>query len=345
MPALRILSAGPGATIQDGGRFLYRRYGVTPAGPMDWVAFRTANLALGNAPDAAAIEIGLGGLELACEDAVLTLAFCGGAFAWTRNGKSLPCAARLTLKPGEKLAIKAGSWGAFTYLAAEGGLATPLVLGSRATHTRAHLGGLDGRMLQAGDRLPVAGPSFSPQPEAEIAAPWLSRDDAPIRVVLGPQQDYFTDDALATFFGAEFGLTHEADRMAYRFDGPKIAHARGFNIISDGIAWGAIQVAGDGKPLVLMADHQPTGGYPKLGHVARADIGRLAQVRPGESCRFVAVDVEAARAALLAREDEVALSQTYLRALRRQPTTEDLLRINLSSGFVARPARSRGQLK
>ncbi|HEY1735823.1 MAG TPA: allophanate hydrolase subunit 2 family protein, partial [Methylovirgula sp.] len=113
MPGLRILRAGPGATIQDDGRFHYRRYGVTPAGPMDWVAFRTANLALGNARDAAVIEIALGGIELKCEETALQLAFCGGAFQWQRNGKPLPCAMRLALQPGETLSAKPGAWGAF----------------------------------------------------------------------------------------------------------------------------------------------------------------------------------------------------------------------------------------
>jgi biotin-dependent carboxylase-like uncharacterized protein len=334
MPALRVLRAGPGTTIQDGGRFLYRRYGVTPAGPMDWQAFRTANYALGNAHDAAAIEIALGGIELCCQGNALPLAFCGGAFQWQRNGKPLPCAMRLTLQPGETLSAKPGPSGAFAYLAVAGGIATKPVLGGRATQTRAHLGGLDGRMLQAGDVLPAASPSHAPQIEAEIAAPWLSRDDTPFRVMLGPQQDYFTDDALATFFSAEFRLTHEADRMAYRFDGPKIAHAHDFNIVSDGIALGAIQVAGDGKPLVLMADHQPTGGYPKLGHVARADLGRLAQMRPGETCRFSRISVDEARNAWLQCEDAIAETQRFLRPLRREPTNEDLLRINLSSGVI-----------
>ncbi len=334
MPALRILRAGPGATIQDGGRFLDRRYGVTPAGPMDWIAFRTANLAIGNALDAAAIEIALGGIELRSEENALPLSFCGGAFQWERNGRPLPCAMRLTLQPGETLSARPGAWGAFAYLAVAGSIATEPVLGSRATQTRAHLGGLDGRMLHAGDVLPVAASSFAAQTEREIAAPWLSRDDAPFRVILGPQQDYFTEDALATFFSAEFRLTHEADRMAYRFDGPTIAHAHDFNIVSDGIALGAIQIAGDGKPLVLMADHQPTGGYPKLGHVARADLGRLAQMRPGETCRFAAIDVEAAREAWLQCEDRIAETQRFIRPLRRLPKNEDLLRINLSSGII-----------
>ncbi|MGO9132616.1 MAG: biotin-dependent carboxyltransferase family protein [Methylovirgula sp.] len=337
MPAhLKILRAGPGATIQDGGRLFYRRYGVTPAGPMDWTALLSANLALGNDADAAVIEVGLGGIEITCAEAALPLAVCGGGFDVLRDGTRLAPAMRLMLTPGQKLTLRPGTWGAFAYLAVAGGFATPLVLGSRATHTRAHLGGVEGRMLREGDVLPLAASSFENLPDAKIDAPWLAKDDQPLRVVLGPQQDYFTEAALATFFSAEFRLTHSADRMAYRLEGPAIAHAGDYNIVSDGIALGAIQIAGDGQPLVLMADHQPTGGYPKLGHVTRADIGRLAQLRPGDTCRFAEVDVATARAALLALEGEVAATRTHLKEWRRVPTTQDYLTTNLISGVVKR---------
>lgn len=309
---LEIMRAGMGSTIQDGGRLLYRRYGVTPAGPMDWVAFRTTNLALGNDSDAAAIEIGPGWFEIRA-DCSIPIAFCGGAFNWTLDGKALGQAARITLQPGERLAATPGASGIFSYLAVAGGLATPRFLGSRATHTRAHLGGVDGRMLRNGDRLPLSATSFSPQAHAAIIAPWLAGDSQPLRVVLGPQDDYFTADALATFFASEFRVSRRTDRMAYRLDGPKIAHVRDFNIVSDGIALGAIQIAGDGQPLVLMADHPPTGGYPKLGHVIRADIGRLAQMRAGAACRFAAIDVEAARQAFIAQEATIARICDYLR--------------------------------
>jgi 5-oxoprolinase (ATP-hydrolysing) subunit C len=190
---LRVLRAGPGATIQDGGRHGYQRYGVTPAGPMDWVAFRTANSALGN-DRAAAVEVSTGGLEVICEDAPLALAFAGGAFIWRRDGVLLPQAARLLLEPGKTLAARAGDSGVFAYLAVEGGFETPVTMGSRATHVRSAMGGIEGRMLRAGDVLPAASTmtldnaSF----EAMIDAPWLAHEPDPFRVVLGPQDDYFT---------------------------------------------------------------------------------------------------------------------------------------------------------
>jgi biotin-dependent carboxylase-like uncharacterized protein len=312
---LRVLRAGPGATVQDGGRYLYRRYGVTPAGPMDWTAFRTANLAVGNDQDrAAGIEIGPGVLEILCETtAPVGVAFCGGGFSWLREGQEFGPAARLILRPGERLAARPVA-GAFAYLAVAGGLDTPVELGSRATHTRSRMGGIEGRMLREGDILPLLAEE-APFGEARIAAPWLNRDLTSLRVVPGPQDDYFSESALAAFFAAEFRVTAATDRMAYRLDGPEIVHARGFNIVSDGIALGAIQIAGDKKPLVLMADHPPTGGYPKLGHVARADIGRLAQLRPGESCRFLRASLDEARAALLARQAEISATARHLRPL------------------------------
>ena len=329
--SLRVTAAGPGATIQDAGRLGLLRYGVTPAGPMDWVAMRTANLALGNPPDAAVVEIAGGGLTVVGEEAPLSVAFCGGGFAWTLDGAPVP-SARLTLRPGALLRARAGGWGAFAYLAVSGGFTVPLVMGSRATHTRSRLGGLDGRMLTSGDRLPV-GPPAASLPDAAIEAPWLAQTDAPIQVVLGPQDDHFTDAALAVFAAAPFTLTPAADRMAYRFAGPPLAHSGDFNIVSDGVALGAIQVAGDGQILVLMADRQPTGGYPKIAHVGRADIGRLAQLRPGDTCRFQIVDAETARTALLALEDQLARGPTLAR-LTRVPTAETLLAANLIGGVV-----------
>jgi biotin-dependent carboxylase-like uncharacterized protein len=308
---------------------------------MDWVAFRTANLALGNDADAAAIEISVGGIQVICEEVPIFVAFCGASFLWQRQRSELqtelPQAARLRLVPGDKLIARAGDWGSWTYLAVEGGLDTPIELGSRATHTRSAMGGIEGRMLRQGDSLPICektGVSSATLHEARIEAPWLAKNDSPIRIILGPQDDYFSAEGLAVLLGSEFILTNAADRMAYRFDGPEITHSCGFNIVSDGIALGAIQIAGDCKPLILMADRQPTGGYPKIAHVARADIGRLAQMRPGERCRFVAVSIAEARTALLALEDEVTTAPSHLRSLQPDLTSELLLGRNLVDGFV-----------
>ena len=328
---LTVVAAGPGATIQDGGRRGWLRFGVTPAGPMDWAALETANRALGNAPDAAAIEIGPGGISLAV-DAPLPLAFVGGGFAWTRDGVRLPPAARVMLKPGETLRARAGAWGSFAVCAVRGGVDVPEIMHSRSTYTRAAIGGLDGRALKGGDRFAIV--EAEAMDDVTIEAPWLARADAPIRVILGPQDDHFSEATIAAFFEATYTLSAAVDRMAYKFDGPTLAHAKDFNIVSDGVALGAIQVAGDGQPLVLMADRQPTGGYAKIAHVCRADIGRLAQLRPGETCRFAGTDVEDARRALLDLQDRIATTRTRLAPLRRVPSAASLAGANLVGGVT-----------
>lgn len=331
--AITVESTGPGSTIQDGGRFGYLRFGVTAAGPMDWAAFRTANLVLGNEAEAAAIEVGPGGLVLSVDED-MSIAFAGGAFAWTRDRQTLPPAARILLRPGEKLRARSGDWGAFAYCAVPGGIDVPPVLDSRATHTRSALGGLDGRGLQAGDQLPTAGPSRELD-DVGIDTSCFGRSSDPIRVVLGPQDDYFSDLTIEAFQQAAYKVTAAADRMAYKFEGPKLNHTKDFNIVSDGIALGAIQVAGDGQPMVLMADRQPTGGYAKIAHVCHADIGRVAQMRPGDTCRFQAVSVEEARRALLDLEDLVPARTKRLAPLRRTPTIDRLLQSNLIGGVVS----------
>ena len=330
-PAITLNAVGPGATIQDAGRFGLLRFGVTPAGPMDPFAFAAANLALGNQPGAAAIEVAPGGIALSC-DMPLALAFVGGGFRWTRDDQALPSAARVTLRPGETLRAKAGSWGQWCYLALPGGIDVPLVMGSRATHTRSGLGGLGGRVLVPGDRLMPCGGTAAVVDDAEIPAGWLKPTGAPLRVLLGPQDDHFTSEAVAAFLDTSWTLAAAADRMAYAFEGPVLQHARDFNIVSDGVALGAVQVAGNGKPLVLMADRQPTGGYAKIAHVCRADIGHLAQLRPGQSCRFISETAEKARRALIALDETLAGVPERLIPLRRAPSAERLGTSNLIGG-------------
>jgi 5-oxoprolinase (ATP-hydrolysing) subunit C len=329
---LKVIRAGPGTTIQDCGRFHWRRFGVTPSGPMDWAAFQTVNQVLGNAKEAAAIEISIGGFEAASMEGPLDLAFGGGGFIWTRDGRTLPSAMRIRLRPGERLAAKPGASGAWTYLGVAGGFDMPVEMGSRSTHLRS---GIGGKMIEASDSLPIRRDAFAAtQSDARIVAPWLDRQTRPIRVLLGPQDNYFTEAALARLFSEPFSLTAAADRMAYRFMGPVIDHALGFNIVSDGIALGAIQIGGDGQPLVLMADHQPTGGYPKIGTVIRADIGCLAQMRPGDTCRFASCSMAEARAALFALEDKIAAVTCQQQAAAATFSSEMLRSLNLIDGVI-----------
>jgi biotin-dependent carboxylase-like uncharacterized protein len=333
--ALRILAAGPGVTLQDGGRRGYLRFGVTGAGPMDRLAMATANHAVGAPAGATAIEISLGGIDLAADGATLTIALAGGSFDVSLDGRKLPAAARLALAPGSTLRVRAGAAGAWCYLAVGGRIDIPLVLGSNATHTRSALGGLNGRALGAGDVLPIRDAIPCDAGTAAIVAPWLERSDDAIRVILGPQADYFSAQQIATFCHEGWTISHRSDRMAYFLEGPPIAPANGLNIVSDGIVMGAIQVLGDGRPMVLMADRQVTGGYPKIATVIGPDVGRLAQMRPGSRVRFVATTIEAAVAA---RRAEAALLETPIEMVplvRKDFSAELLLGSNLISGVTA----------
>jgi biotin-dependent carboxylase-like uncharacterized protein len=321
---LRVLSAGPGATLQDGGRHGYLRFGVTAAGAMDRLAHATANLAVGNPADATAIEISVGGIEVTAEAGPLRIAIAGGEFALSLDGRPLPPAVVLHLEEGAVLKIRAGANGSWCYLAVGGSFIVPKVLGSHATHTRTGFGGVNGRALAAGDRLGIERSGSSQPSIAAIVAPWLDRTFDTIRVVLGPQHDFFADDQIAAFLAGPWTVSARSDRMAYFLDGPRLTHARGFNIVSDGIAMGAIQVPGDGRPIALMADRQSTGGYPKIATIIGPDLGRLAQARPGTVFKFTAVSIEEAVAA---RRGEAAL-------LARGVVVEPVVRSHLSSEFL-----------
>jgi biotin-dependent carboxylase-like uncharacterized protein len=331
---LRIVSAGPGVTLQDSGRHGLLRFGVTGAGPMDPAAHATANSAAGVAPGSAALEVSLGGVELEVDGDALVIAVAGGSFVVMADGTALAHPCVLTLGTGVRLSVRAGESGAWTYVAVGGHIDVPPVLGSVSTHTRSGLGGLDGRALTAGDALPVRAPSHHEGPPATFDAPWLDRPGDVVRVVLGPQDDYFAADQIAAFLNGPWTLTARSDRMAYVLEGPKLAHAKGFNIVSDGIPMGAIQVPGSGQPIVLMADRQPTGGYPKIATVIGADLGPLAQLRPGAQLRFEAVSIEDAVAARRQLWHAVAQPLALRPIVRTEFSSDFLLGTNLIGGMV-----------
>jgi len=267
----------------------------------------------------------------------LTVAVAGGDFVISLDSRVLPSAVvLLMIEPGAVLKIRAGPSGAWCYLAVAGRLIVPQVLGSNATHTRTSFGGIDGRAIAADDRLRVEPSGAAAAPLGLIAAPWLDRAPGIIRVVLGPQDDYFAEEQIAAFRDGPWRVSSRADRMAFFIDGPTLTHARGYNIVSDGIAMGAIQVPGNGRPIVLMADRQSTGGYPKIATVIGPDLGRLAQARPGTAFRFEAVSIGQAVAAR--REEAAWLSRGIVvePLVRTHLSSEFLLGLNLIDGVVGR---------
>jgi biotin-dependent carboxylase-like uncharacterized protein len=309
---LEVVSPGALATIQDLGRNGWRRFGVPRAGALDSGLLRIANRLAGNPEATPAIEFFVAGPTLKAGDAPVQLA-CAGDFSLTlqRAGETtvLESWRSVTLQPGDTLRAGQPRTGRVGYVAAAG-LAVMPVLGSASTYTRARLGGIDGRALAAGDRLtvaaaPAAQAGASP-PERVLRAPPVA-STAPIRVVPGPQDDHFDAAAMALFVSAEYRVSREADRMGLRLEGPALRHRpeKGAEIVSDATVPGSIQVPGNGLPIVLLADGQTAGGYPKIATVISADLARLASAPVGATVRFEAVGVAAGES--LAREREAGI--------------------------------------
>lgn len=330
MTALAIRHCGPMTSLQDRGRLGWRRYGVSASGAMDGLALAAANALVGNAPGEAGLELTLLGGAFEAVGGPVRVALACPPCPVSRDGETLPPFRSVLLIPGQVLTIGAFATGVFGYLAVQGGLAVAPMLGSLSLQLRAGLGGLDGRKLAAGDVLPLRAEAPVPGPEHELPSlPF--HDDGPVRVVLGPQDDHFPAAALETFLGSAYTVSPNADRMGYRLTGPRIEHAHGFNIVSDGIVAGSVQVPGNGAPIVMLADGQTTGGYPKIATVITADLRRVAQSRPGSTIGFRAVTLAAAREAAIERAHREQGLAASVAPLRRTPrTSEELLGLNLA---------------
>lgn len=307
--AVEVVEAGLAVTVQDRGRSGYRSLGVPLSGALDPELMAAANALLGNDPAAPVLEVCLGGPALKALSGTVRVALAGEVGGQVVNGRGqvlqvLPWQTA-TLFPGDVIRI-GGCPGGVGYVAISGGFQVTSQLGSRATYLRAALGGVHGRALAVGDRLACHPLTGDPWLEYRGRDPWRS-GEGPIRVLLGPQDDHFTAAALAAFLGRPWRVTRDMDRMGIRLDGERLAHnEKGAEIVSDGVAPGSIQVPASGQPIVLLADCQTSGGYPKIATVISADLPRLAHLRPGDEIRFAAVDHAAAREALARRRQELA---------------------------------------
>jgi len=298
MIEIQILECRMPASFQDAGRPGYRHLGVPLSGALDieWLAI--ANVLASNPPDAVALEVHLLGPSLRAK-APVTIALAGEFSARIQDAAGQwreACNWRSHTLAADEILITGSLRSRIGYLAIHGGFELPAVLGSRSTYARAGLGGINGRVLQAGDCITVgAGAPAIPQRLAQAPRP----PGGPLRILPGPQREYFTDAAWACLINDEFTVSREADRMGLRLDGPRLEHdpALGADIVSDAVTPGVIQVPGDGRPIVLLADCQTVGGYPKIATVIGADVPRLGHVQPGQTLRFVEVSVEEALAA------------------------------------------------
>ncbi|MCX7839640.1 MAG: biotin-dependent carboxyltransferase family protein [Anaerolineae bacterium] len=286
---LTVLDAGILTTIQDTGRWGYQAYGVPVSGAMDIGALRAANQLVHNPLDEAAIEIH--SPIVLQTDAPHLIALTGADARLRVNERALPMWMSVFVRAGSIIEI-APTRAGWMYLAIHGGIDVPRVLGSKSTCLRGAFGGLEGRALRAGDVIRIGAPTLGDLSAAaghSIAAP-VYRDE--VRIVLGPHDDWFAPEAIAALTREEFIVTESADRMGYRLRGVTLARTRAGEMISCGVPLGAIQVPPDGQPIVLMADHQTTGGYPIIATIVSEDVAHLAQRAPGEIVRFRIIDTE-----------------------------------------------------
>ncbi|TVT39038.1 biotin-dependent carboxyltransferase family protein [Hymenobacter setariae] len=318
--SLSVVRPGLLTTVQDLGRLGYQHLGVVLSGALDAVALRVANLLVGNPQNAAGLEITLLGPIIRFETDSL-IALTGADLSPTLDGQPAPLHRPVAVWAGTVLAFGAARAGCRAYLAVAGGLAVPQVLGSRATYLRAGLGGWHGRALRAGDELPVG--TFSPVAQqlwqllapASWSAPWVAarwlaspalcptpHAQPVIRAVRGPEYEQFTEASQRAFWHEPFVITPAADRMGYRLQGPALTRDTAPELLSSAVTFGTMQVPPGGQPIVLLADAQTTGGYPRLAQVITADFGALAQAAPGQALRFQEVSLAEAQALYLAQE-------------------------------------------
>lgn len=300
-------------TVQDLGRTGQQRSGMTAAGAMDPVASATANLLVGNERGAAALEITLLGPRLRFL-APTQIALCGGDLSAQLDGVSLPLWKTATVQAGQRLSFGRRRFGARTYLAVAGGFDVPVSAGSRSTFLRGKLGGVEGRALRPGDLLSAF---VSPLGGGERGLPPqdIPSCDLPavLRVLPGPHLSHFTEKSDAAFFGSAYTLSPQSDRQGYRLSGPAVTRRSLGDILSEPMPVGGIQIPPDGQPILLMADGQPTGGYPLLGVVISADISRAGQLAPGDGVQFVPVSLAAAVAAAVNTERRLRLLELACR--------------------------------
>ena len=283
--SLEVIDVSGLATIQDSGRKGWRRFGVPISGSMDIFAYRAANTLAGNPSNFAVVEIGLGDITFrALQDCVIAVTGAGynlAIYLW-----EFPLWSSFFVRGGWTIRFNKMDDGMWAYLAIAGGVQTQPMLGSRSTYLRGAFGGLEGRSLQVGDRIPTGKPLYALDRLAARTLPEEARpkynDHPVIDVIMGPQTKYFSNESIQTFLSSDYSVSLTSDRMGYRLEGPPLTQRGKTELISEGITFGAIQVPSSGQPIVMMTDCPTTGGYPKIAAVISADLSLLAQCVPNK---------------------------------------------------------------
>ena len=298
--SITVLNPGLMTTVQDQGRIGYQQFGVSVSGVMDPRAAAVANMLVGNDEKEAVLECTMMGPHLQFNQANC-IAITGGDLMPTIDGKPVPNYTAIKVEAGQVLKFTMPKTGCRAFIAFAGGLDIPEVMGSRSTYMKAKIGGMEGRKLQKDDVIGFRAPKaeLKNMNFRSMASEFVPRKEYTVRVILGPQDDYFTEEGIKTFLSQTYTVTAEFDRMGCRLEGAVIEHKEGGDIISDGIAFGAIQVPSSGQPIIMLGDRQTTGGYTKIANVITVDFRILAQLKQGDKVRFEQVSVKTAQAALL----------------------------------------------
>lgn len=330
MGQIKIISPGLMTTVQDLGRYGYQQYGVSVSGAMDYVAARLANILSDNDENEGLLEITLTGPIIEFLNDAL-IAITGGGMEPLLNDIPISMNKSLVIKTGDILSFKAIEKGCRCYIAFAGGIDVPVVMGSKSTFLKAGIGGYEGRTLKAGDILNIGSPSVA-------STNYLGREandfydygsgKVKLRVVLGPQDDAFTNEGIETMFSNEYTVTNNSDRMGYTLEGAVIKHKEGADIISDGIAMGAIQVPSKGNPIIMMADRQTTGGYTKIGNVITVDLPKIAQTKPGDKIVFEKVNLAEAHKLYKQLEEKIVTLKELLHNKNRLKIKNYNIKIN-----------------
>lgn len=304
MTSILIKNPGMLSTIQDLGRFGYQNVGMSVAGAMDNFSLRCANILVGNDEGEAVIEFTLlgGEIEFDCEE---TVAITGADMNPSLNGLHIQMWESFKVKAGDVIKLSAAKTGLRTYLALGRTLDVPVIMKSKSTFLRGQIGGFEGRKLMPGDKIPL-GEELVEKKRFKLPEKYIPKylNEQEIRLVFGPQDDYFTEEGKETLISSEYKVSSDSDRMGYRLEGKPIDHnEKGADIISDGILFGSIQVPASGQPILMMADRQTTGGYTKIATVITPDLPKLAQMGPGSIIKFSSLSVEEAQKSYIEYEE------------------------------------------
>ncbi|MDZ5471628.1 biotin-dependent carboxyltransferase family protein [Bacillus sp. 31A1R] len=315
---ITVIKPGLFTTIQDYGRFGYQQLGIVPSGAMDSYALRIANMIVDNQDMESTIEITMMGPTLRFDKSA-TISIFGANMSPEINGIPVQTGKPLLIQRGEIVSFRKLVSGARCYLAVHGGIQVPKILDSKSTYVKGRIGGLNGLPLKAQDIIPIQESRMNKRAKWFLAPEWFQYcvSKSPIRIIEGKQFNMFNKNAKRDFLQTIYKIQSNSDRMGYRLQGEPLSLSAPKELITEGVTMGSIQVPPDGQPIILMADRQTTGGYPKIAQVASVDLPILAQKKPGDEIHFEMISLEAAQSLLIEREKQLRVLKKMIKEQNR----------------------------